>query len=245
MKCSNCGAPLEKEGNGFICKYCGRKFLKEEVFVNIAKETGNANVQITVSNDLEETNNAPEKKEKEVKAKKVKEPKIKEPKIKNENGNPKKKRLIMILAIALSVVLVATALLIVFWPKIKPLTYELSEDGTYYIVADANDRVESVVIPETYKGKPVKSIGNIAFKDCGGLVSIVIPNSVTSIGSDAFYDCNSLTSIVIPDSVTSIDYYAFSGCTNLIIYCEAESKPSGWSSGWNYFNRPVVWGYNG
>ncbi|MBR2375424.1 MAG: leucine-rich repeat protein [Clostridia bacterium] len=27
----------------------------------------------------------------------------------------------------------------------------------------------------------------------------------------------------------------------MIIYCEAESKPSGWDSNWNWDNHPVVW----
>ena len=59
----------------------------------------------------------------------------------------------------------------------------------------------------------------------------------------AFYYCTSLTSIEIPSSVTSIDDRAFDGCKSLTIYCEAESKPSGWGYSWNS-NRPVVWGYD-
>ena len=55
--------------------------------------------------------------------------------------------------------------------------------------------------------------------------------------------CNGLTRITIPNSVTSIGNSAFSGCSNLIIYCEAKNKPSGWSSSWNYSNCPVVWNY--
>ena len=51
--------------------------------------------------------------------------------------------------------------------------------------------------------------------------------------------------IIIPDSVTRIDYSAFYACSNLTIYCEAASQPSGWSSSWNFSNRPVVWGYTG
>ncbi|MBR2443803.1 MAG: leucine-rich repeat protein [Clostridia bacterium] len=89
----------------------------------------------------------------------------------------------------------------------------------------------------------VTSIGSFAFEDCTNLTSVTIPDSVTTIGNCAFTNCTSLTSITIPDSVTRIVVSAFYGCTSLTIYCEATSKPSGWDSGWNDSNRPVVWGY--
>ena len=97
----------------------------------------------------------------------------------------------------------------------------------------------SLEIPDS-----VTYIGEYAFYGCSSLTSIEIPDSVTSIGYRAFAYCTSLTSIVIPDSVTSIGESAFYECTSLTIYCEAESKPSGWDSSWNYSSRPVVWGYS-
>ena len=99
--------------------------------------------------------------------------------------------------------------------------------------------LESVVIPDS-----VTTIGHSAFCGCTSLTSVVIPDSVKSIGGYAFYGCTSLTSVVIPDSVTSIARYAFRDvCASLTIYCEVESKLSGWESDWNYSNRPVVWGH--
>ena len=89
------------------------------------------------------------------------------------------------------------------------------------------------------------SIGDDAFAYCESLREIVIPDSVTSIGESAFWCCNNLTEIVISDGVTSIGYGAFGGCDSLTIYCEVESKPSGWDSDWNCDNRPVVWGCKG
>jgi hypothetical protein len=97
----------------------------------------------------------------------------------------------------------------------------------------------SVVIPDS-----VTSISSYAF-EYSSLTSITIPDSVESIGSYAFRNCHSLTSIVIPNSVESIGEQAFYNCSSLTIYCEAESKPDGWESVWNYSNCPVVWGYKG
>lgn len=67
------------------------------------------------------------------------------------------------------------------------------------------------------------SIGVDAFRDCSGLTSVTIPNSVTSIGSSAFRGCSSLTSVTIPNSVTSIGGLAFYDCsslTSVIVSCK-------------------------
>ena len=140
--------------------------------------------------------------------------------------------------------------------------------GTMYAVTSIGDSafrscdsLTSITIPDS-----VTSIGDSAFYNCTSLSTITIPDSVTiiaertfyncaslesvifgensqleSIGLSAFFCCTSLKSITIPDSVMNIGSYAFSGCTSLTIYCEATSKPSGWSSSWNYSNRPVYW----
>ncbi len=79
------------------------------------------------------------------------------------------------------------------------------------------------------------------FASCDSLTNITIPDSVTGIGYSSFRDCGSLKSIKIPNSVTSIGSNAFERCTSLIIYCEATSKPSGWSIDWNNYNCPVYW----
>ena len=105
---------------------------------------------------------------------------------------------------------------------------------------DACSSLTSIEIPSG-----VTSIGERTFDGCRSLTSINIPNSVTFIGDWAFEGCSGLTSINIPNSVTFIGSRAFDGCSNITIYVEAESKPSGWSSIWNYDNRPVVWGYTG
>ena len=134
--------------------------------------------------------------------------------------------------------------------------YYVDENGIRYVLKDGNATVArqseslsgDIEIPSriSYKNDiyNVTSIGEKVFYNCSSLTNITIPDSVTSIGSYAFRGCSSLTSITIPDSVTSIGFSAFDGCSSLTIYCEAESKPSDWSSNWNYSNCPVVWDCN-
>lgn len=61
----------------------------------------------------------------------------------------------------------------------------------------------------------VTSIGEHAFDNCTGLISVTIPSTVTSIGYYAFNNCNSLTSVTIHEGVSYIGDYAFNGCSGL------------------------------
>lgn len=97
-----------------------------------------------------------------------------------------------------------------------------------------------ILIPHTYKGRPVVSIDSMAFYENYGLHGVQIPESVIEIGRNAFRDCSnlkevtfvgnskleqiwqsafqeckSLISIEIPESVTWIGEAAFAECTSL------------------------------
>ncbi len=95
---------------------------------------------------------------------------------------------------------------------------------SHYGIAKKDDRLISVVIPDT-----VESIGNEAFINRQNLRKIVIPDSVKSIGGCAFSHCRGLADdkgfvvvkdtlynycghskdVVIPDGVVNIEKYSF------------------------------------
>ena len=107
------------------------------------------------------------------------------------------------------------------------LYYNITSDNTVEVTYYSSDNYfqnnnyvsGDVVIPSSVTNNGttygVTSIGDYAFCDCSGLISVTIPNSVTSIGESAFYECSGLTSVTIPNSVTSIGVRAFYECSGL------------------------------
>ena len=81
----------------------------------------------------------------------------------------------------------------------------------------------SVSIPNS-----VTSIGDYAFSGCSNLTAVSIPNSVTSIGESAFRDCSSLTEVIIPNYVTTINDDTFRGCSGLTSVTIPNSVTSIW-----------------
>ena len=121
-------------------------------------------------------------------------------------------------------------LLLVALLPVAASAYDAKINGIYYIldswqatVTYRDDSFNSysgtVEIPAsvTFNGKTytVRRIGERAFRNCTGLTSVTIPNSVTNIDYFAFYNCTSLTSIDIPESVIYIGESAFSSCSSL------------------------------
>lgn len=66
------------------------------------------------------------------------------------------------------------------------------------------------VIPES-----VTEIGQSAFFECSGLMSVDIPENIITIGYEAFRGCTGLKSVDIPENTMTIEKDAFSGCSGL------------------------------
>ena len=93
-------------------------------------------------------------------------------------------------------------------------SYAILDDGTVEITdwAGKETRLE---IPSALDGKKVTRIGDRAFRWCGSLTAVTIPDNVTSIGDSAFYSCSSLTAVTIPDSVSEMGVNPFRLCDHL------------------------------
>ncbi len=98
----------------------------------------------------------------------------------------------------------------------------------------------------------IKILTKYMFAGCNAFAEFEVPSTVTTININALGVCGNLISVTIPKSVTTISKEAFYNSKKVILYCEAESKPSGWESDWDlsfgytgvektYF--PVVWNY--
>ena len=82
-------------------------------------------------------------------------------------------------------------------------------DGAMRIIGCDSSLGGDIIIPNALGGYPVAEIRYGAFRNCTGLTSVTIPDSVTSIGNAAFEGCTNLKNITIPDSVISIGKDAF------------------------------------
>ncbi|MDE6275275.1 MAG: leucine-rich repeat domain-containing protein, partial [Clostridia bacterium] len=110
------------------------------------------------------------------------------------------------------------------------LVYELSSDGSYYIVIGYKGTSADVIIPAHYNELPVTQIASSAFYGCSCLVSVTISYNVTFISSGSFGDCENLTTLKVMAGNTT--YYSANNCIirsdtyTLIVGCKSSIIPN-------------------
>lgn len=135
-------------------------------------------------------------------------------------------------------------------PSLSKWEFREKADQTFEITKYKGGSADKILIPDTYKGKRITSIGEDAFsaqraKTCAGIEEIVIPESITCIGNRAFYHCTKLKELTLPPSLVSIGKEAFVACEKIKNFDLPESvKEIGYGafadcSGINAFTFPM------
>ncbi len=103
-----------------------------------------------------------------------------------------------------------------------PYVFELDHTEAYYRIAGVRqDLSGEIVLPETYKGLPVKELDSWGFKANGytgsteGVTKVTIPDCYEEIGFKAFNKLPNLKTVVIGSGVKHIGARAFENCKDL------------------------------
>lgn len=99
--------------------------------------------------------------------------------------------------------------------KDSDFAYSINDDGITITIKDYLGTGGSGLIPSIIDGYIVTNIGEMAFKECNKISSVIIPNGITSIGMEAFSCCGELINVTIPNSVTNIGFSALYNINNL------------------------------
>lgn len=102
--------------------------------------------------------------------------------------------------------------------------YTNNPNGAVVISAfvDELDEAQDVVIPDTYLGKPVTSIGDRAFYNDNGVKSLDTGDNCQYIGESAFRNAYAIMTLTLGKSMKTIREYAFlntTALTKVYFYC--------------------------
>ena len=138
--------------------------------------------------------------------------------------------------------------------NLEEFQFYLLNDGTYGIGAGGAKYLDEIVIPDTYKGRPVtkivdegfyganiksiklgnniKYLGNYSFFDCSYIEEIDLKN-VEEIGYGTFIWCLKLDHVFLSKKIQKIDVYAFHNLSNYSnLYLEIENDEGSNLSNW-------------
>ena len=99
--------------------------------------------------------------------------------------------------------------------NVLPYTFNLNEETNEYTITKYFGNEEEVIIPNSFNGLSVTSIGDSAFAGCLNIKSVEIKEGIIYVGAYAFDGCLNLNNVVISSSVTTICDYAFHFCVGL------------------------------
>ncbi|MBN9692603.1 MAG: leucine-rich repeat domain-containing protein [Verrucomicrobia bacterium] len=92
--------------------------------------------------------------------------------------------------------------------------FQSEPDGSLTVIsAPAGPILE---VPATWGVQPVRRLGTGVFADRTDLTAVTLPASLIEIRSEAFKNCGNLSELVIPEGVTRIGASAFENMTNLV-----------------------------
>ncbi len=114
------------------------------------------------------------------------------------------------------------------------LQYTLSDDGSCYSVSGYYGTDEDVVIPASYKGLPVTSVGYRAFYSNEYLRSVTFPESIQTVKAEAFASCKSLKDVAFNEGLLRVGGKAFMHCDALkeLVFPDSLTEIGSTAFGW-------------
>ena len=98
------------------------------------------------------------------------------------------------------------------------LYFDTDDGKTYYVAGVGTWKGNTLVIPDTYSGKPVVRIGNNVFKDNKDIITLTLPETIETIGDNAFENCSSLKTINLPKSLSEVPEFDNCGSLTTVYY---------------------------